>query len=243
MSKQQAVIYRMVTDKHVCPFGIKAKDLLRHKGYIIEDIHLKDRQQVEEFKNKYNVKTTPQIFISGNRIGGYNDLVNFFGLVKDKQAKSYKPVIAVLVMTFVLALSFSYFILGNIFDLLTIKLFMGLSIAFLATLKLQNLDSFVNQFITYDLLAMRYLRYAYIYPFAEAFVGIAIIASIFMILAAAIAIFIGLIGAVSVFYAVYIQRRELKCACVGGNSNIPLGFLSLIENVMIIAIGIFMLFL
>ena len=33
MSKQQAVIYRMVTDKHVCPFGIKAKDLLRHKGY------------------------------------------------------------------------------------------------------------------------------------------------------------------------------------------------------------------
>lgn len=141
MSKQQAIIYRMVTDKHVCPFGIKAKDLLRRKGYLIEDIHLKDRQQVDEFKSKYNVKTTPQIFIHGNRIGGYDDLVKFLGLAKDKQAKSYKPVVAVFAMTFLLALAFSYFILGSVFGLLTIKVFMGLSIAFLATLKFQNLDS------------------------------------------------------------------------------------------------------
>ncbi|MDE5037722.1 glutaredoxin, partial [Francisella tularensis subsp. holarctica] len=81
-----------------------------------------------------------------------------------------KPVIAVFAMTFLLALAFGYFISGNIFALLTIKVFMGLSIAFLEMLKLQNLDSFVNQFINYDLLAMRYLRYAYIYPFAEDFV-------------------------------------------------------------------------
>lgn len=120
---------------------------------------------------------------------------------------------------------------------------MGLSIAFLAMLKLQNLDSFVNQFITYDLLAMRYLRYAYIYPFAEAFVGISIIAAIFSYLAALIAIIIGLIGAISVFYAVYIQKRELKCACVGGNSNVSLGFLSLTENIMMIAMGIWMIFM
>ncbi|APA83050.1 MauE/DoxX family redox-associated membrane protein [Francisella tularensis] len=243
MNKQQAIIYRMVTDKHICPFGIKAKDLLKRKGYFVEDIHLKDRQQVDEFKNKYDVKTTPQIFIDGNRIGGYDDLVKFFGLVKDKQAKSYKPVIAVFAMTFLLALAFGYFISGNIFALLTIKVFMGLSIAFLAMLKLQNLDSFVNQFITYDLLAMRYLRYAYIYPFAEAFVGISIIAAIFSYLAALIAIIIGLIGAISVFYAVYIQKRELKCACVGGNSNVPLGFLSLTENIMMIAMGIWMIFM
>lgn len=75
MNKQKAIIYRMVTDKHICPFGIKAKYLLKRKDYFVEDIHLKDRQQVDEFKNKYDVKTTPQIFIDGNRIGGYDDLV------------------------------------------------------------------------------------------------------------------------------------------------------------------------
>ena len=41
-----------------------------------------------------------------------------------------------------------------------------------------------------------------------------------------VALFIGGIGAVSVFKAVYIDRRELKCACVGGDSNVPLGFVS-----------------
>lgn len=161
-------------------FGIKAKDLLKRKGYLIEDIHLKDRQQVDEFKNKYDVKTTPQIFIGGNRIGGYDDLVKFFGLVKDKQAKSYKPVIAVLRWLFISA-SIWLFDCRQYICFINHKGFMGLSIAFLATLKLQNLDSFVNQFITYDLLAMRYLRYAYIYPFAEAFVGISIIAAVLVI--------------------------------------------------------------
>jgi hypothetical protein len=49
------------------------------------------------------------------------------------------------------------------------------------------------------------------------------------------------IGAVSVFKAVYIDRRELKCACVGGNSNVPLGFVSLTENVMMVAMALWML--
>jgi hypothetical protein len=55
-----------------------------------------------------------------------------------------------------------------------------------------------------------------------------------------VALFIGTIGAVSVFKAVYIDRRELKCACVGGNSNVPLGFVSLTENVMMVAMAIWM---
>lgn len=55
-----------------------------------------------------------------------------------------------------------------------------------------------------------------------------------------VALFIGSIGAVSVFKAVYIDRRELKCACVGGSSNVPLGFISLTENLMMIAMAVWM---
>ena len=39
------------------------------------------------------------------------------------------------------------------------------------------------------------------------------------------------------FKAVYIDKRELKCACVGGSSNVPLGFVSLTENLMTFALG------
>ncbi|HAU1466113.1 TPA: glutaredoxin, partial [Legionella pneumophila] len=56
-----------------------------------------------------------------------------------------------------------------------------------------------------------------------------------------IALFIGTVGALSVFKAVYIDKRELKCACVGGDNNVPLGFISLTENLMMIGMALFML--
>ena len=55
-----------------------------------------------------------------------------------------------------------------------------------------------------------------------------------------IALFIGTVGAVSVFKAVYIEKRELKCACVGGQSNVPLGFVSLTENLVMIGMAVWM---
>ncbi len=61
-----------------------------------------------------------------------------------------------------------------------------------------------------------------------------------MWLSVPIALFIGGIGAVSVFKAVYVDKRELKCACVGGSSNVPLGFVSLTENVMMVAMALWM---
>ena len=40
---------------------------------------------------------------------------------------------------------------------------------------------------------------------------------------------------------VYVDKRDLTCACVGGDSNVPLGFLSLTENLMMIAMAVWML--
>jgi len=56
-----------------------------------------------------------------------------------------------------------------------------------------------------------------------------------------VALTIGTIGAVSVCKAVYVDRRELKCACVGGDSNVPLGFVSLTENLFMIGMAVWML--
>jgi hypothetical protein len=56
-----------------------------------------------------------------------------------------------------------------------------------------------------------------------------------------IALFNGGVGAVSVFKAVYIDKCQIKCACVGGDSNVPLGFVSLTENLMMVAIAVWML--
>ncbi len=54
-------------------------------------------------------------------------------------------------------------------------------------------------------------------------------------------LFIATIGAISVIKAVYIDKRDIKCACIGGGSSVPLGFISLTENLMMIAMAVWML--
>jgi hypothetical protein len=56
-----------------------------------------------------------------------------------------------------------------------------------------------------------------------------------------LALVIGTVGGVSVFKAVYLDKRELKCACVGGGAKVPLGFVSLTENLMMVSMAVWML--
>jgi hypothetical protein len=112
--------------------------------------------------------------------------------------------------------------------------------AILAIQKLQDIESFSTMFLNYDLLAQKWVPYGKVYPFGEALAGILMTAGALNWLSVPIALVIGSIGMVSVFKAVYIDRRELKCACVGGSSNVPLGFVSLTENVMMVAMAVWM---
>ena len=236
-----AALFRMVMPNHTCPYGLKAKDLLKRSGYVVEDHHLTTREETDAFKAKHDVPTTPQVFIGGTRIGGYDDLRRFLGKrVADPKATSYRPVIALFAMTALMAMAASYAVSGSVFTLRAVEWFIAMSMIVLALLKLQNVETFATMFLNYDLLAKRWVPYSYIYPFAEGFAGVLMVAGALTWLSVPIALFIGTIGAVSVFKAVYIDKRELKCACVGGSSNVPLGFVSLTENLMMIAMAVWM---
>ena len=119
--------------------------------------------------------------------------------------------------------------------------FIGISMCALAIQKLRDLEAFTNQFITYDLLAMKYVPYAKVYAFAEAYAGIGMLTGLNPLFYAPVSLFIGTVGGISVFKAVYVDKRELKCACVGGDSNVPLGFVSLTENLMMVFAATYML--
>jgi len=83
--------------------------------------------------------------------------------------------------------------------------------------------------------------YAYVYAFIEASGGALMIAGLFTWIVAPIVLLVSGIGAISIIKAVYIEKRDLKCACVGGDSSVPLGFISLTENLMMVAMAIWML--
>ena len=237
-----ATLHRMVMEKHTCPYGIKSKYLLEREGYTVHDKWLTTREETDAFKAKHDVKTTPQTFIDGKRIGGHDDLRKFLGKsIKDPDAVSYVPVIAIFAVAALMALSASWALSGELLTIRTGELFIAISMCILAIQKLQDVESFATMFLGYDLLAKRWLPYAYIYPFAEGLAGVLMLGRALNWLSIPVALFIGSIGAVSVFYAVYIQKRDIKCACVGGSSRVPLGFVSLTENVMMVAMAFWML--
>jgi glutaredoxin len=232
----------MVMPDHTCPYGLKARGLLRSRGFAVDDRPLRARDEVDAFKAKHGVKTTPQTFIGGERIGGYDDLRRHFGLkVRDPDAVSYVPVLAVFAGSAALALAASTAAYGSPITQRAAEWFVSFAMVILAMLKLQDVDKFATMFLNYDLLAKRWLPYATIYPFAEFTAGTLMAAHALDWLSIPLALFIGTIGAVSVVYAVYVQKRDLKCACVGGSSRVPLGFVSLTENLAMIAMALWMM--
>lgn len=237
-----ATLYRMVMPDHVCPYGLKARHLLRSEGYQIDDRWLKTRAETDAFKAEHDVETRPQVFIKDQRIGGYDALKRHFGQhVPEKGETSYRPIVALFAMTALIALGASYYAFGTALTVTTAEWFVSISMCVLALLKLQDVSTFSTMFLNYDLLARRWVPYGTVYPFAEGLAGVLMTAHVLDIVSIPVALTIGGIGAASVVKAVYIDKRELKCACVGGSSSVPLGFVSLTENLMMIAMALWML--
>jgi glutaredoxin 3 len=72
-----ATLYRMVLPDHVCPFGVRAKEMLEDAGYKIDEHILGSRDEVDAFEAEHDVTTTPQVFFDGERIGGSDALEQY----------------------------------------------------------------------------------------------------------------------------------------------------------------------
>jgi len=145
---KSATLYRMVMTDHMCPHGLKSKDLLERQGFTVDDRHLTTREQIDAFKAEHDVKTTPQTFIGEDRIGGFDDLSAHFGKpVANKNATTYKPVIALFSVAALLAIVVTWLSLGTVFAGRTIELFIAISMVLLGLQKLQDVERFATMFL------------------------------------------------------------------------------------------------
>ncbi|MGF1515646.1 MAG: glutaredoxin family protein [Elainellaceae cyanobacterium] len=219
--------------KPSCPWGQRAVDLLNQKDIAFEDHLLRSPDQVNAFKVKHDVDTTPQIFLGGDRLGGYTDLAARLGesTDADEVETSYAPVAAV----------FSTAALVSLAAALGISGFMGVALSMLASLKLMDIDAFTEGFEKYDLVTQRFRPYGKVYPFAELAIGLGFLSGIAPLATGVASLAVGLSGGVSVFKAVYIDKKDLNCACVGGDSRTPLGVVSFTENAIMAIMGAILL--
>ncbi len=177
-SKKTAVLHRMVTPDHCCPYGQKSLWLLRRKGYAVQDHYLKTRAETDAFKALHGVETTPQTFIDGVRIGGYDHLRRHFGQkVPEPGSTSYTPVLVVFAVAALIAAVVIWWRDGWVVASF-LPTFIPIAMCLLAMLKLQDVEQFSTMFLNYDLLARRWVPYGYIYPFAELGAGVLMLAGV-----------------------------------------------------------------
>ena len=95
--------------------------------------------------------------------------------------------------------------------------------------KLIDLKGFAKGYATYDLLAMRWYGYGYVYPFLEIAFGLLMLSGFhpdWLLWTEAAVMFFGGIGVVLAMR----KRDGIQCVCLGTLLKVPLTSISVIEN-------------
>lgn len=150
-----ADIYRLVTDEHICPYGLKSLDLLQREGLEVNDHQLRSEEEASALREDLGVETTPQTFIDGELIGTLDDLRRHFGrdVPADSDGTSYRPVVALFITTFLMAVASTWVAEGTLLVARTVEWFVAFTMCGLGYLKLRDVEGFSLMFLNYDLLA------------------------------------------------------------------------------------------
>lgn len=125
----------------------------------------------------------------------------------------------------------------------SMTLFMGTGITLLASLKVLNVNDFAMTFAKYDLIAGRFGWYAYGYPFLELALGLGYLLSWQLIIVNAVTFVVMTIGAVGVYQKMQ-DEKVLMCACLGAVFNVPMTWVTLVEDlIMAVMAGVMLLLL
>ncbi len=120
-----------------------------------------------------------------------------------------------------MALAASYAVYGTPFTMRAAEWFIAFSMCVLALLKLQDSRASRRCSSATTLLGQRWVRYAYAYPFLEGIAGVLMVAGALNWISIPVALSSAR-SARLVFQGVYVDNRDIKCACVGGSSKVPL---------------------
>lgn len=106
--------------------------------------------------------------------------------------------------------------------------------------KLIDLQGFRDAYATYDLLAKKWWRYGYVYPFLELILGFAFLFQFGLIPALWLSLVLMGFSSLGVAKAIF-EKQKIRCACLGTAINLPMTTITLIEDMGMVLMSIFML--
>ena len=106
--------------------------------------------------------------------------------------------------------------------------------------KLLNVGAFAVSYSSYDIVASRFPAYGYVYPFLELGLGAMYLGGFEPVLTNLLTLIVMGISTVGVVKAL-LARRKIQCACLGTVFNLPMSYVTLTEDLLMVGMAAAML--
>lgn len=160
--------------------------------------------------------------------------------------ETYRPLL--LIFSFILGVSIIKAFHSDIFEITHFSsmhfmnnFMAGFFIVF-SFFKFLNLKAFAESYAMYDLLAMKVPAYGFIYPFIELGLGLAYLTSFQPQFTNWATVIIMGFSSIGVIQSV-IDKRKIRCACLGTVFNLPMSTVTIIEDLLMVGMAVLMLIL
>lgn len=144
-----------------------------------------------------------------------------------------------------LLFSFLFFIVKFLYDLPLknisrnkdfLRKYMGAIYLTFGVLKLYDLEKFSKIFNKYDIISKKIKIYPYLYPFIEIILGISLLKNNYTDKILDFTHIFMIISIISVSISLY-KGEKLRCGCLGSFFHIPLSYVTLSENIIMLYIA------
>lgn len=119
--------------------------------------------------------------------------------------------------------------------------FMGAFFLAFSFFKLLDLRGFADNYRSYDVVAKRVPPYGYVYPFIELLLGVAYVTAFQPFATNLITFVVMSVSSIGVIQSL-LNKRKIRCACLGTVFNLPMSTVTLVEDGLMVAMAAFAIF-
>ena len=153
--------------------------------------------------------------------------------------KTYKPIL--LIFGYITAITLlTEWVQGGFIWMRWMNHFMAGFFFFFSFFKLLNLKGFAESYSMYDIVAKRWNGWGYVYAFTELALGVAFLTGFNPILTNLVTFVVMAVSIIGVLQSV-LNKRKIKCACLGDVFNLPMSTITIIEDALMIGMSGIML--
>ncbi len=150
----------------------------------------------------------------------------------------FYPLIAIFMLIFLLTTVQQFFAGFVLRDAL--RVFMGIFFLVFGSFKVFKLHDFAQAYAEYDIVAQRFFAYGYMYPFIELGLGMTYLANWAPVITSVITVLVMSVSAIGVTQKL-LKREQIMCACLGTVFKIPMTYVTLAEDLLMLGMALLML--